>query len=94
MWDEIIKHGSFDELNGNETPKPSDPRSSIGATVAASMTIPAQAVRSVTFTLSWACPQIKFTNGRTHHRHYARFYGTDEDVAANLVHDAIIEHGN
>ncbi|XP_020701306.1 non-lysosomal glucosylceramidase isoform X1 [Dendrobium catenatum] len=94
MWEEIIKHGSFDELNGNETPNPSDPGSSIGAAVAASVTVPAQAVRSVTFALSWACPQVKFINGRTHHRRYTRFYGSSEDAAANLVHDAIIDHGN
>ncbi|XP_020575799.1 non-lysosomal glucosylceramidase-like [Phalaenopsis equestris] len=93
MWDEIIKHGSFDELNGNEIPALSARGSSIGAAVAASVSVPAQAVRRVTFALSWACPLIKFTNGRTHQRRYTNFYGSGEDAAANLVHDAIIEHG-
>lgn len=48
---------------------PSEPGSLIGAAVAASVTIPAGTVQSVTFTVAWACPEINFQAGRTYHRH-------------------------
>ncbi|KAG0465910.1 hypothetical protein HPP92_020074 [Vanilla planifolia] len=91
MWDDIKKHGAFDGQNGNESTR-SEPGSSIGAAVAASVSVPAGGVRSVTFALSWNSPQIKFPSERTYHRRYTKFYGVDEDAAANLVHDAITEH--
>lgn len=47
---------------------PSEPGSLIGAAVAASLTIPAETVQSVTFSLAWACPEINFQGGRTYHR--------------------------
>ncbi|XP_008806978.1 non-lysosomal glucosylceramidase isoform X1 [Phoenix dactylifera] len=93
MWDEIKKHGSFCHLDYMDTPMLSEPGSSIGAAVAASVTVPSQAIRTVTFSLAWACPEVKFSSGKIYHRRYTKFYGTDEDkAAANLVHDALIEH--
>lgn len=47
---------------------PSEPGSLIGAAVAASLTVPAKTVRTVTFSLAWACPEINFQGGRTYHR--------------------------
>lgn len=47
---------------------PSEPGSLIGAAVAASLTIPAETVQAVTFSLAWACPEINFQSGRTYHR--------------------------
>lgn len=93
MWDQIKKHGSFSHLDYMETPKLSEPGSSMGAAVAASVTVPSQTTRTVTFSLAWACPEVKFPSGKTYHRRYTKFYGTDEDkAAANLAHDALIEH--
>ncbi|KAK8668271.1 hypothetical protein V6N13_105731 [Hibiscus sabdariffa] len=71
---------------------PSEPGSSIGAAIAASMTIPSDAVRTVTFSLAWDCPEVKFLGGKTYHRRYTKFYGTNGDAAANIAHDAILEH--
>lgn len=48
---------------------PSEPGSLIGAAVAASLTIPAGTVQSVTFSVAWACLEINFQAGRTYHRH-------------------------
>lgn len=47
---------------------PSEPGSLIGAAVAASVTIPAATVQTVTFSVAWACPEINFHGGRTYHR--------------------------
>lgn len=47
---------------------PSEPGSLVGAAVAASLTIPADDVRSATFSLAWACPEINFGDGKTYQR--------------------------
>ncbi|KAM0977475.1 hypothetical protein ACFX13_020580 [Malus domestica] len=92
MWSEIKEHGSFDRLNSAEMPLPSEPGSSIGAAIAASVAVPSGEVRTVTFSLAWDCPEAKFTGGKTYHRRYTKFYGTHGEAAANIAHDAILEH--
>lgn len=92
MWHEIKKHGSFNNLGSTDICMHSEPGSSIGAAVAASVTVPSQASRTVTFSLAWACPEVKFNSGKIYHRRYTKFYGFDGDAAARLVHDAITEH--
>uniref|UniRef100_A0A1D1Y1Y8 Non-lysosomal glucosylceramidase n=1 Tax=Anthurium amnicola TaxID=1678845 RepID=A0A1D1Y1Y8_9ARAE len=92
MWREIKENGSFDHLKANETSVASEPGSSIGAAVAASVTLPPKEVRNVTFSLAWSCPEVVFPCGKIYRRRYTNFYGTHEDAAANLVHDAIMEH--
>ncbi|KAL6964482.1 glucosylceramidase [Sarracenia purpurea var. burkii] len=69
---------------------PSEPGSSIGAAIAASLTIPSDAERNVTFSLAWDCPDVNFMSGRTYLRRYTKFYGTRGDAAANIAHDAIV----
>ncbi|KAF2293940.1 hypothetical protein GH714_005861 [Hevea brasiliensis] len=81
MWHEIKEHGSFDKLKSAGTPLPSELGSSIGAAIAASMTIPPDAVRSVTF--HWHGTALK---------RYTKFYGTHGDAAARIAHDAILGH--
>lgn len=92
MWKEMKKHGSFDNLNCPETSAPSKPSSCIGAAVAASVTVPSGSTRTVTFSLSWDCPEVTFSKGRTYHRRYTKFYGTSGNAAADIAHDAIIDH--
>ncbi|KAG5024118.1 hypothetical protein JHK85_020460 [Glycine max] len=92
MWNEVKQHGSFDHLNFAETSAPSEPGSSIGAAIAATVTIPSNAQRIVTFSLAWDCPEVKFPEGKTYYRRYTKFYGTNGDAAADIAHDAIMEH--
>jgi len=47
---------------------PSKPGSSIGAAIAATVTIPSDAQRNVTFSLAWDCPEVKFPGGRVYYR--------------------------
>ncbi|KAK6915886.1 Glycosyl-hydrolase family 116, catalytic region [Dillenia turbinata] len=94
MWLEVKMHGSFDCLNSAETSVPSEPGSAIGAAVAASVSIPPGAVRTVTYSLSWDCPEVKFQSGKTYYRRYTKFYGTQCNAAANIAYDAIREHGH
>ncbi|KMT07918.1 hypothetical protein BVRB_6g145220 isoform A [Beta vulgaris subsp. vulgaris] len=92
MWQEMKEHGTFDNLNCPETSAPSKPSSCIGAAVAASVMVPSGSTRTVTFSLSWDCPKVTFSKGRTYHRRYTKFYGTAGNVAADIAHDAIIDH--
>ncbi|XP_027330860.1 non-lysosomal glucosylceramidase isoform X2 [Abrus precatorius] len=92
MWHEVKQHGSFDHLSFAKTPVPSEPGSSIGAAIAATVNIPSDAERIVTFSLAWDCPEVKFPWGRTYYRRYTKFYGTNGNAAADIAHDAIIEH--
>lgn len=95
MWDEIKKRGSFRDAGTHKAPGASKPGSSIGAAVAASTTVPAGGTRVVSFALSWSCPEVKFSTGRTYHRRYTKFYGLDRDASAEqLAHDALLEHMN
>ncbi|XP_004301796.1 PREDICTED: non-lysosomal glucosylceramidase [Fragaria vesca subsp. vesca] len=93
MWNEIKQHGSFDGLNSAETSLPSEQGSSIGAAVAASVTVPPDGVRTVTFSLAWDSPEI-IMGGKTYYRRYTKFFGTHGNAAANIAHDAILEHHN
>ncbi|PKA57172.1 hypothetical protein AXF42_Ash002476 [Apostasia shenzhenica] len=92
MWHTIKENGSFDHLDSIKTSMRSEPGSSIGAAVTASVTVPPKAFRTVTFGLSWACPEINFPSGKTYYRRYTKFYGTDGEAAASLVHDAIMDY--
>ncbi|XP_073138947.1 uncharacterized protein [Henckelia pumila] len=92
LWQEIKEHGSFDYLKSEEVSEPSEPGSQIGAAIAASLTIAAETVKTVSFSLAWACPEINFPSGRTYQRRYTKFYGTLGNAASKIAHDAIIEH--
>ncbi|XP_034568439.1 uncharacterized protein [Setaria viridis] len=92
MWNSVKEHGSFDHLDPIKTSMCSKPGSSIGAAIAASLKIAPKATQDVSFSLAWACPEVKFSSGKTYHRRYTKFYGTDVDAAASLAHDAILEH--
>ncbi|XAR56279.1 Glucosylceramidase [Bertholletia excelsa] len=94
MWHEIKERGSFDHLDATETLVTSETGSSIGAAIAASVTIPPDAERTVTFSLAWACPEVNFISGKTYYRRYTKFYGTHGDDVANIAHDAILEHSH
>ncbi|CAN6854808.1 unnamed protein product [Brassica oleracea] len=66
MWDEIKKNKSFDQLPC-EPGSPSRPGTAIGAAIAAKVKVPPGCDRTVTFSLSWDCPEVRF-NERTYHR--------------------------
>ncbi|KAL5559864.1 hypothetical protein UlMin_036075 [Ulmus minor] len=91
MWQEIEKNGSFDHLACDETLMHSKPGSSIGAAIAASLTISPGAVRAVTFSLAWDCPEVRFSE-KTYYRRYTKFYGRHGDAATRIARDAILEH--
>ncbi|ESR44751.1 hypothetical protein CICLE_v10000199mg [Citrus x clementina] len=94
MWHEIKEHGSFDRLNSMETSVTSELGSSIGAAIAASVTVPPDSEGQVTFSLAWDCPEANFMSGKTYYRRYTKFYGTHQNAAANIARDAILEHGS
>lgn len=68
----IFQHGSFDKLGNVAANGGSKPGSSIGAAVAATLTIPPASARTVTFSLAWDCPEVKF-DGKTYHRSVPHF---------------------
>ncbi|KAG9458800.1 hypothetical protein H6P81_003308 [Aristolochia fimbriata] len=93
MWHEVKEHGSFGCHNLDEALMPSTQESSIGAAVTASVSVPSTSTRTVNFSLAWASPEVKFPSGKIYHRRYTKFFGTRGDAAVQLVHDAILEHG-
>nr|XP_043621012.1 non-lysosomal glucosylceramidase-like [Erigeron canadensis] len=93
MWHEVKENGSFDHIDSSKLPTGSIAGSSIGAAIAASVTIPSQAVRSVTFSLAWDCPEVRFPTW-TYHRRYTKFYGSEGDAAEKIAQDAIRGHTN
>ncbi|XP_015617336.1 uncharacterized protein [Oryza sativa Japonica Group] len=94
MWNYVKENGSFDNLDLTKTSMCSKPGLSIGAAIAASVKLPPQTTQNVSFALAWACPEVKFSSGKTYHRRYTKFHGTDNDAAASLAHDAILEHNS
>lgn len=91
MWYEIKKNGSFDHTGQNDNLVPSEAGSSIGAAIAASLVVPPGSVRTVTFSLAWDCPEVRFDDN-VYYRRYTKFYGTNGDAAAKIARDAILEH--
>lgn len=63
----LQQHGSFGHAGDTPTTA-SKPGSSVGAAVAASTSVPAGATRVVSFSLAWACSDVKFPTGTTYHR--------------------------
>ncbi|VVB11773.1 unnamed protein product [Arabis nemorensis] len=88
MWDEIKKNTSFDKLTSNAC-SPSKPGSSIGAAIAAKVKVPPGCDRTVTFSLSWDCPEARFDE-KTYHRRYTRFYGGLGNAAVAMARDALL----
>ena len=65
----LQQHGAFGHAGaGNAARAASKAGSSVGAAVAASTSVPAGATRVVSFSLAWACPNVKFPAGSTYHR--------------------------
>ncbi|KAL0365786.1 UNVERIFIED_CONTAM: Non-lysosomal glucosylceramidase [Sesamum radiatum] len=87
-----FSHKSFDRLKRDEKQLPSEAGSSIGAAIAASVNIPSGSSRTITFSLAWDCPEIRFSSGKTYHRRYTKFYGINGDAATRIACDAILEH--
>ncbi|KAL1802015.1 hypothetical protein ACET3Z_030662 [Daucus carota] len=92
MWNEIKEHGSFNRFSSTEVALPTELGSSTGAAIAATVTIPSNAVRTVTFSLAWDCPEVTFQSGKSYNRRYTKFYGTHGNAATSMACDAILEH--
>jgi non-lysosomal glucosylceramidase len=63
-----LQHGSFDHLDPMKTSMCSREGSSIGAAIAASVKLAPKETQNVSFGLAWACPEVKFSSGKTYHR--------------------------
>lgn len=90
MWLQMKENGSFDSGNWDMKPlPPSGQGSSIGAAVSARVVVPPHEKKTVVFSLAWDSPEVKFVKGKSYHRRYTTFYGTEGKAAGSLVHDAI-----
>ncbi|EPS69863.1 non-lysosomal glucosylceramidase, partial [Genlisea aurea] len=89
MWHEIKENGSFERLKSQEVSMPTEPKTLIGAAIAASLKVPPGTVKTISFSLAWSCPEVSFPSGRTYYRRYAKFYGTHTNVAMNITRDAL-----
>ncbi|KAH9322345.1 hypothetical protein KI387_016984, partial [Taxus chinensis] len=94
MWLEMKELGAFDHNTCHRASPASEPGSSIGGAVSASVVVPPHEKKTVTFALAWDSPQVQFASGKLYHKRYTKFYGTHGNAAVDLVHNAILEHQN
>ncbi|KAJ7567463.1 hypothetical protein O6H91_02G149200 [Diphasiastrum complanatum] len=93
MWIQIAEEGFFPEKNWvRKASTPSLEGTSVGAAVAACVTVPANGQRTVVFGLGWDSPEVRFIKGRSYNRRYTQFYGAFGDTATKLAHDAIVDY--
>eukprot|EP01018_Ginkgo_biloba_P009127 Gb_37177 [translate_table: standard] len=93
MWVTMKQQGHFDEGNWNAgSSVPSLPGEAVCAAVSASTSLEPHGKCSIVFSLGWAAPKVKFVKGSTYYRRYTKFYGTSEDAATKLVHDALMNY--
>ncbi|MCO5586103.1 hypothetical protein L7F22_040042 [Adiantum nelumboides] len=88
----LLFHGAFNEDHWNSFPvSVSSPGSSIASAVAARVSLQPHEKKTVTFSLVWDAPKVKFTKGRSYYRRYTKFYGFSGKAATRLAHDAILD---
>ncbi|KAG7013440.1 Non-lysosomal glucosylceramidase [Cucurbita argyrosperma subsp. argyrosperma] len=93
MWDKMVQDGQFDHDNFSSGPSmPSSPGETLCAAVAASAWVEPHGKCTITFSLSWSSPKVKFLKGFSYHRRYTKFYGTSEKAAQTLAHDALTNY--
>uniref|UniRef100_A0A0D6QSI8 Non-lysosomal glucosylceramidase n=1 Tax=Araucaria cunninghamii TaxID=56994 RepID=A0A0D6QSI8_ARACU len=93
MWATMKQEGQFDNENWNAGCSfPSLSGEELCAAVSASAVVEPHGTCSIVFALAWASPKVKFVKGSTYCRRYTQFYGTSEDAAINLVHDALMDY--
>lgn len=92
MWMEMKEHGTFSEKHWDSFPTAlSPPGVSIGGAVAATVMLQPHERKTVTFSLVWDSPKVKFLKGRSYYRRYTKFYGFSGKAATRMAHDAILD---
>ncbi|XP_020222782.1 non-lysosomal glucosylceramidase [Cajanus cajan] len=93
MWSKMVKDGQFEQENFNSGPSmPSSLGETLCAAVAASTWVEPHGKCTVAFSLAWSSPKVKFVKGSTFNRRYTKFYGTSENAAMDLAHDALTHY--
>ncbi|KAI3980350.1 hypothetical protein MKX01_003889 [Papaver californicum] len=93
IWDTMAQDGSFDLGNFNAGSSiPSLPGETHCAAVSASAWVEPHGKCTVSFSLAWSSPKVKFLKGNTYNRRYTKFYGTSERSAAHIVHDSLMNY--
>ncbi|KAL5542560.1 hypothetical protein UlMin_010270, partial [Ulmus minor] len=93
MWSTMVKDGQFARENFNSGPSmPSSPGETLCAAVSATAWVEPHGKCTVSFGLSWSSPKVKFLKGCSYPRRYTKFYGTSEEAAQDLVHDALTNY--
>ncbi|XP_031266962.1 non-lysosomal glucosylceramidase [Pistacia vera] len=93
VWGKMVQDGQFGRENFSSGPSvPSAPGETHCAAVSASAWVEPQGKCTVAFALAWSSPKVKFSKGSVYHRRYTKFYGTSENAAQDLVHDALMNY--
>ncbi|XP_078427836.1 beta-glucosidase, GBA2 type family protein isoform X2 [Wolffia australiana] len=93
MWATMLQKGHFDQENFSAGPTmPSSPGETLCAAVSASAWVEPHGKCTVAFSLAWASPKVKFKKGCVYNRRYTKFYGTSENSASTLAHDALMNY--
>ncbi|KAJ8773994.1 hypothetical protein K2173_009425 [Erythroxylum novogranatense] len=90
IWGKMAQDGQFDRENFSCGPSmPSSPGDTICAAVSASAWVEPHGKCTVAFAVAWSSPKIRFLKGSSYYRRYTKFYGTSENAAQHLAHDAL-----
>lgn len=87
IWGDFSDDG---RLENEDNRKPSEPGMTIGAALAAKVTVPAGGTKEITFALAWDMPLARFASGEGWWRRYTKFYGRDGNAAAQIARDALV----
>jgi uncharacterized protein (DUF608 family) len=86
LWNDFSANGVLPDSSDEQ---PSKPNQSIGAAVAAKVTLAPGETKEVVFSLAWDIPILRFNSGSAYYRRYTRFYGTQGDSAIDIATDAL-----
>lgn len=88
VWGDFAHDGRLDNVTD---PAPAPQGRSIGAALAATVTVPPGETREVAFALAWDMPLARFGLGRAWYRRYTRHYGRAGDAAPRIASDALAQ---
>ncbi|KAL9686714.1 hypothetical protein QQ045_031107 [Rhodiola kirilowii] len=93
MWGIMSQDGQFDRGNFSSGPSmPSSCGETLCAAVSASTWVEPHGKCTVSFSVAWSSPKVKFSKGGSYNRRYTKYYGTSEGAAQHLVHDALTNY--
>jgi non-lysosomal glucosylceramidase len=91
LWEAFLEHG---RLPDTEDHRPVASGETLGAALAAQVSLAPGESCEIHFALAWDMPVARFGGGSAWYRRYTRFYGRDGNAAASIAADALANYAN